>query len=76
MGGAGLLRRARNLIACAREVAARGGFPGSAAELRQLPGLGEYTASAHRRAIAFGQPATVVDTNVARVVARYHGIER
>jgi A/G-specific adenine glycosylase len=73
--GLGYYGRARNLIACAREVAARGGFPGSAAELRQLPGLGEYTASAIA-AIAFGEPATVVDTNVARVVARYHGIEQ
>ena len=73
--GLGYYARARNLIACAREVAARGGFPGTEAELRRLPGLGAYTAAAIA-AIAFGERATVVDTNVARVVARYHGVER
>jgi A/G-specific adenine glycosylase len=73
--GLGYYARARNLIACARTVAARGGFPRTEAELRELPGLGAYTAAAIA-AIAFGQRAVVVDTNVARVVARYHGIQR
>ncbi len=73
--GLGYYARARNLIACAREVAANGGFPGSEAQLRKLPGLGAYTAAAIA-AIAFGERAVVVDTNVERVVARYHGIER
>ena len=44
--GLGYYARARNLIACAREVARRGGFPETEAELRQLPGLGAYTAAA------------------------------
>jgi A/G-specific adenine glycosylase len=73
--GLGYYARARNLIACAREVAARGGFPQTEAELRKLPGLGAYTAAAIA-AIAFAGRAVVVDTNVARVVARYHGLER
>ena len=73
--GLGYYARARNLIACARDVAARGGFPRTEAELRKLPGLGDYTAAAVA-AIAFGEPATPIDTNVARVVARYHGIEQ
>ena len=73
--GLGYYARARNLIACAREVAAQGGFPRTEAELRKLPGLGAYTAAAIA-AIAFGERAVVIDTNVARVVARYHGIER
>ena len=72
--GLGYYARARNLIACAREVARLGGFPRTEAELRKLPGLGAYT-SAAIAAIAFGERATAVDTNVARVVARYHGIE-
>ncbi|RST29948.1 A/G-specific adenine glycosylase [Sphingomonas ginkgonis] len=67
--GLGYYARARNLIACARAVAARGGFPRTEAELRALPGLGLYTAAAIA-AIAFGERAVVVDTNVARVVAR------
>lgn len=73
--GLGYYARARNLIACARAVAALGGFPRTEAELRKLPGLGTYTAAAVA-AIAFGERAVVVDTNVARVIARYHGIEQ
>jgi A/G-specific adenine glycosylase len=73
--GLGYYARARNLIACAREVARRGEFPQTEAELRKLPGLGAYTAAAIA-AIAFGERATVVDTNVARVIARLHGIDR
>ena len=72
--GLGYYARARNLIACAREVAALGGFPTSEAELRTLPGLGAYTAAAIA-AIAFGEAATVIDTNVERVIARLHAIE-
>jgi A/G-specific adenine glycosylase len=73
--GLGYYARARNLIACARSVTALGGFPRTEAELRKLPGLGTYTAAAVA-AIAFGERAVVVDTNVARVIARYHGIEQ
>jgi A/G-specific adenine glycosylase len=73
--GLGYYARARNLIACAREVAARGGFPPSESELRKLPGLGAYTAAAVA-AIAFGERAEVIDTNVARVIARYRGIKQ
>ena len=72
--GLGYYARARNLVACSRAVVAQGEFPRSVAELRKLPGLGEYTAAAVA-AIAFGEPVTPVDTNVARVVARCHGIE-
>lgn len=72
--GLGYYARARNLIACAREVAARGGrFPDSEAGLRALPGLGDYTAAAVA-AIAFGRRAVVVDANVERVVARLFSI--
>ena len=73
--GLGYYARARNLIACARAVVSLGGFPQTEAELRRLPGLGAYTAAAIA-AIAFGQRAVVIDTNVARVVARLHGIDR
>ncbi len=73
--GLGYYARARNLHACASEVAARGAFPTTEAGLRQLPGIGAYTAAAIA-AIAFGEAATVIDTNVERVVARLHGMER
>jgi A/G-specific adenine glycosylase len=71
--GLGYYARARNLIACAREVARRGGFPRTAEELRHLPGIGAYTAGAIA-AIAFGERAPAVDTNVRRVIARLYGI--
>ena len=71
--GLGYYARARNLIACAREVAALGGFPRAAAELRTLPGIGAYT-SAAIAAIAFGEAAPAVDTNVERVIARLHAL--
>jgi A/G-specific adenine glycosylase len=72
--GLGYYSRARNLVKCAREVAARGGFPSTEAGLRALPGLGDYAAAAIA-AIAFGQRAVVVDANVERVVARLFAIE-
>jgi A/G-specific adenine glycosylase len=73
--GLGYYARARNLIACAREVARRGGFPKASTELRQLPGIGAYT-SAAIAAIAFGEKAAAVDTNVERVIARLHGLKQ
>ena len=72
--GLGYYARARNLIACARTVAERGGFPTTETELRKLPGVGAYTAAAIA-AIVFGERAVVIDTNVGRVVSRYHGVE-
>ena len=73
--GLGYYARARNLLACARAVAARGGaFPDSEAELRALPGVGAYTAAAVA-AIAFDRPSVVVDGNVERVMARLHAVE-
>lgn len=71
--GLGYYSRARNLVKCARAVAERGGFPETEAELRKLPGLGDYTAAAVA-AIAFGRRAVVVDANVERVVARLFAI--
>ncbi len=71
--GLGYYARARNLIACAREVVSRGGFPQTSAELRNLPGIGVYT-SAAIAAIAFGELAAAVDTNVRRVVSRLAGL--
>ena len=72
--GLGYYARARNLLACARAVAAGGGrFPDTEEGLRALPGLGAYTAAAVA-AIAFGRRAVVVDANVERVVSRLFAI--
>ena len=73
--GLGYYSRARNLHACAREVARRGGrFPSEEAELRGLPGIGDYTAAAIA-AIAFGRQAAPVDGNIARILARLLALE-
>jgi A/G-specific adenine glycosylase len=72
--GLGYYSRARNLVACARVVARRGGFPYGEEGLRELPGIGEYTAAAIV-AIAHGRRAVVIDANVERLVARLFAID-
>lgn len=67
--GLGYYARARNLLKCAREVAARGGFPETEAGLRTLPGIGPYTSGAIA-ALAFGERTPAVDGNAERVFAR------
>ena len=73
--GLGYYSRARNLKRCAEAVAQDHGgrFPDTEAGLRELPGIGAYTAAAVA-SIAFGRPAAVVDGNVERVVARLHAV--
>ena len=73
--GLGYYARARNLHACAREVVERHGgrFPATEAQLRTLPGIGDYTAAAIA-AIAFGARATPIDGNIERVVARLFAV--
>jgi len=74
--GLGYYARARNLHACARTVVARhaGRFPDDEAALRELPGIGAYTAAAIA-AIAFDASATPIDGNVERVVTRLYAVE-
>ncbi len=73
--GLGYYSRARNLKACADLVAQSGGrFPDNETGLRELPGIGAYTAAAIA-AIAFDRPAAVVDGNVERVISRLYSIE-
>ncbi len=71
--GLGYYARARNLHACAKAVAAAGGFPDTLAGLRSLPGIGPYTAAAVG-AIAFGLPVVPIDGNVERVVSRVFAV--
>jgi A/G-specific adenine glycosylase len=73
--GLGYYARARNLHACAQAVVDRhaGQFPDDEAALLALPGIGRYTAAAIR-AIAFDRPASAVDGNVERVIARLYAI--
>jgi A/G-specific adenine glycosylase len=75
--GLGYYARARNLHACAKVVAGdlNGEFPQTEDGLRELPGIGGYTAAAVA-AIAFGEPTNVVDGNVERVMARLFAVEQ
>ncbi len=74
--GLGYYSRARNLKACADKIMNDydGIFPNEEKELKKLPGIGDYT-SAAIAAIAFDKPATVVDGNVERVIARLFKVE-
>jgi A/G-specific adenine glycosylase len=73
--GLGYYARARNLHACAQAVVRdhAGRFPDTEEGLLALPGVGPYTAAAIA-AIAFERPATVVDGNVERVMARVFAV--
>jgi A/G-specific adenine glycosylase len=70
--GLGYNRRAVNLHRAAVAVRERGSFPGSLEDLLVLPGVGPYTARAVL-AFAYEADVAVVDTNIARVLARLHG---
>ncbi|MDA4844799.1 A/G-specific adenine glycosylase [Hoeflea poritis] len=73
--GLGYYSRARNLKKCAEQIVSdhNGYFPDNVADLKALPGIGDYTAAAIA-AIAFNRPAAVVDGNIERVVARLFAI--
>ena len=71
--GLGYYSRARNLHVAARQIVAMGRFPNTLDEIRQLKGVGDYTAAAIG-SIAFSLPAAVVDGNVYRVLARHFDI--
>lgn len=74
--GLGYYARARNLHKCARVVAGEHGgrFPDTEEGLRELPGIGPYTAAAIA-AIAFDRKAAPVDGNIERVMSRVFAVE-
>ncbi|WIA43873.1 hypothetical protein OEZ86_010286 [Tetradesmus obliquus] len=73
--GLGYYRRARYLLEGAQHIVNKlgGKFPETAAELRQIPGVGPYTAAAVA-SIAFNDAAAAVDGNVIRVLARMRAL--
>jgi len=73
--GLGYYSRARNLHAAARIIVASHpeGFPETAEQIAQLPGVGRSTAAAVA-ALAFGQHCAILDGNVRRVLARHGGV--
>ena len=72
--GLGYYRRARMMHRAAKEIVSKydGKFPKTAEALRELPGIGRYTAAAIA-SIAFGEAVAVVDGNVERVLSRMAG---
>lgn len=70
--GLGYYSRARNLQRAARAIVAQGRFPRDYEGIRELPGVGPYTAAAVA-SIAFRAPHAVVDGNVLRVISRLCG---
>ena len=73
--GLGYYSRARNLHKAAKIIAAdyQGVFPADEEKLRQLPGVGDYTAAAVA-SIAFDLPCPAMDGNLTRVLSRLHGV--
>jgi A/G-specific adenine glycosylase len=76
-GRLGYPRRALRLHECAKEITTNlgGKIPENEAELRALPGIGEYTAAAIA-AFAFEKRSLVLDINIRRLYARlFDGVE-
>jgi len=67
--GLGYYSRARNLHRAAKNVQDAGAFPRDYDSIKQLPGIGDYTAAAVA-SIAFDLPHAVLDGNVLRVLGR------
>lgn len=74
--GLGYYARARNLHKAARIMAEEFGglFPDTIEALQALPGIGRSTAGAIV-SLAYDRPATILDGNVKRILARYHAVE-
>ena len=74
--GLGYYARGRNLHKSAQLIVEnhQGQMPETQEDLEALPGIGRSTAGAIR-AIAMGQQGVIMDGNVKRVLARFHGIE-
>jgi A/G-specific adenine glycosylase len=73
--GLGYYSRARNMHAAAQSVMHehRGKFPSTYEQVRQLKGIGDYTAAAIC-AFAYGPSYPAVDGNVLRIISRVFGI--
>ena len=74
--GLGYYSRARNLLSAARQIMEKHGgvFPTNYADVRALPGVGDYTAAAIC-SIAYDEPYAVLDGNVFRVLSRLYDLD-
>ena len=71
----GLHRRYKHFIESVKYIIGRhnGKFPENYDNLRKIPGIGEYIGGAIM-AVSFDKPAPVVDSNIARFINRYYGL--
>ncbi len=74
--GLGYYRRARNLLACSKLLVKnhKSRLPSSIAEIKKLPGVGDYTANA-LLALVYNEPRIALDVNVKRVFSRNLNVE-
>jgi A/G-specific adenine glycosylase len=74
--GLGYYARARNLHAAAKVIASgkAGAFPTSVSDIRELPGLGRYSANAIAT-FAFDQSVPLVEANIGRLFARLSNLQ-
>ncbi len=70
--GLGYYRRARNLLACSKEIINRykSKLPNKLEEIKKLPGIGDYTGNA-LLGLIYDKPTIAIDGNVKRVFSRY-----
>ena len=69
--GLGYYRRARNLLACSKELINKydSKLPNKLEELKKLPGIGDYTGNA-LLGLVYNKPTLAIDGNVKRVFSR------
>ena len=74
--GLGYYNRALNLLRGAKEIVTRfnGVFPKTAAELKTIRGIGDYTAAAIA-SIAYNEPLAAIDGNLKRIFSRIGAVE-
>ena len=70
--GLGYYRRARNLLACAKQLVNKYQLklPKTLEEIKKLPGIGDYTGNA-LLGLVYDMPTIAIDGNVKRVFSRY-----
>ena len=69
--GLGYYRRARNLLACVKELVKKhkSKLPKNLEEIKELPGVGDYTGNA-LLGLVYNKPTIAIDSNVKRVFSR------
>ena len=74
--GLGYYRRARNLLACSKQIIKKykSRLPDNLQEIKKLPGIGDYTGNA-LLGLVYNKPRLAIDGNVKRVFSRLFNIK-